>query len=185
MAQIGFPLMPGHIACFLISLFFLFEQMFITATAKWLPSSLVITGFWAQSWISGSRTWFPQMPSAWCRGDRRRVAPVGHAMWCELLSLRKVWLWGTERDFWPWWASLAALTGHQHCAQVFSETTRDFFWDPTCPCAAGQALLAASPPCPTSPSVSRWQNHPSLLGRNTINYELYTKTQEVDNCLWF
>lgn len=143
MAQIGFPLMPGHIACFLISLFFLFEQMFITATAKWLPSSLVITGFWAQSWISGSRTWFPQMPSAWCRGDRRRVAPVGHAMWCELLSLRKVLLWGTERDFWPSWASLAALTGHQHCAQVCSETTRDFFWDPTCPCAAGQALLAS------------------------------------------
>lgn len=44
MAQIGFPLMPWQTACFLISLFFLFEQMFITALAKWLPSSLVVTG---------------------------------------------------------------------------------------------------------------------------------------------
>lgn len=184
MAQIGFPLVPGHIACFLISLFFLFEQMFITATAEWLPSSLAITGFWAQSWISGSRTWFPQMPSAWCCRDRRRVAPVGHAMWCELLSSRQVVLWGTERECWPRWASLAALEGHQHRAQVCTEITRDFFGDPTHPCAAGHSLLA-SPPRPSAPSAARWQNHPSLLGRNAVNYESYTKAQEVDNCLRF
>lgn len=81
MAQIGFPLMLGHIACFLISLFFLFEQMFITAVAKWLPSLLVITDFWVQSCISGSWTWFPQMPQAWCLRDSPASAPVsGHAM---------------------------------------------------------------------------------------------------------
>lgn len=85
MAQIGFPLMLGHIACFLISLFFLFEQMFITAIAKGLPSSLVITDFWVQSWISGSRTWFPQMPRAWCR-SQCPVPASDHAMQCVLRS---------------------------------------------------------------------------------------------------
>lgn len=93
MAQIGFPLMLGHIACFLISFFFLFEQMFITAIAKWLPSSLAITGFWVQSWISGSWTWFPQTPRAWCHRDSQRPAPAsGHAMQRVLHSLYELLL---------------------------------------------------------------------------------------------
>ena len=93
MAQIGFPLMLGHIACFLISLFFLFEQMFITAIAKWLPSSLVITGFWVQSWISGSWTRFPQMPRARCCRDSQCPAPVsGCAMRCALRSSQELLL---------------------------------------------------------------------------------------------
>lgn len=88
MAQIGFPLMLEHIACFLISLFFLFEQMFITTTAKWLPSSSVITGFWVQSWISGSWTWFSQIPHAQCRRDRQwrntHYAPHRSCCWSAL-----------------------------------------------------------------------------------------------------
>lgn len=74
MAQIGLSLMLRHIVCFLISLLFVFEQMFIAAIAQWIPPSLVRAGFWARSWILRSWTWFPQMSWAWCL--RECPAPV-------------------------------------------------------------------------------------------------------------